>query len=46
MKRGKKYVEAAKAVDRATLYDTAEAISLVKKAAVFLSEEEFFFLSL
>lgn len=34
MKRGKKYVEAAKAVDRATLYDTAEAISLVKKAAV------------
>ena len=26
MKRGKKYVEAAKAVDRATLYDTAEAI--------------------
>ncbi len=32
MKRGKKYVEAAKAVDRATLYDTAEAISLVKKA--------------
>ena len=34
MKRGKKYVEAAKAVDRATLYDTNEAISLVKKAAV------------
>ncbi len=34
MKRGKKYVEAAKAVDRATLYDTAEAISFVKKAAV------------
>ena len=32
MKRGKKYVEAAKAVDRATLYDTAEAISLVKKS--------------
>ena len=31
MKRGKKYVEAAKAVDRATLYDTAEAISLLKK---------------
>ena len=31
MKRGKKYVEAAKAVDRATLYDTNEAISLVKK---------------
>ena len=34
MKRGKKYVEAAKAVDRATLYDAPEAISLVKKAAV------------
>ena len=31
MKRGKKYVEAAKAVDRSTLYDTAETISLVKK---------------
>ena len=31
MKRGKKYVEAAKAVDRATLYDIPEAISLVKK---------------
>ena len=29
MKRGKKYVEAAKAVDRATLYDIPEAISLV-----------------
>ena len=27
MKRGKKYVEAAKAVDRATLYDTAEEIT-------------------
>ena len=34
MKRGKKYVEAAKAVDRSTLYDTTEAISLVKKTAV------------
>ena len=30
MKRGKKYVEAAKAVDRATLYDIPEAITLVK----------------
>ena len=39
MKRGKKYVEAAKAVDRATLYDTAEAISLVKKAAVAKFDE-------
>ena len=34
MKRGKKYVEAAKAVDRTKLYDTAEAISLVKQSAV------------
>ena len=30
MKRGKRYVEAAKAIDRATLYDTADAIALVK----------------
>ena len=34
MKRGKRYVEAAKAIDRATLYDTADAIALVKKSAV------------
>ena len=34
MKRGKKYIEAAKAIDRTVQYDTAEAISLVKKAAV------------
>ncbi|MFQ9509971.1 MAG: 50S ribosomal protein L1 [Lachnospiraceae bacterium] len=33
MKRGKKYVEAAKLVDRATLYDKEEAIALVKKAS-------------
>ena len=39
MKRGKKYVEAAKAVDRATLYDTADAISLVKKTAVAKFDE-------
>ena len=39
MKRGKKYVEAAKAVDRATLYDAPEAISLVKKAAVAKFDE-------
>ena len=39
MKRGKKYVEAAKAVDRATLYDTPEAISLVKKASVAKFDE-------
>ena len=39
MKRGKKYVEAAKLIDRATLYDTAEAIALVKKAAVAKFDE-------
>ena len=39
MKRGKRYVEAAKAVDRATLYDTAEAIALVKKTAVAKFDE-------
>ena len=33
MKRGKKYVEAAKLVDRTALYDKEEAIALVKKAA-------------
>ena len=39
MKRGKKYVEAAKSVDRATLYDIPEAISLVKKVAVAKFDE-------
>ena len=39
MKRGKKYVEAAKLVDRATLYDIPEAISLVKKVAVAKFDE-------
>ena len=39
MKRGKKYVEAAKLIDRATLYDKAEAIDLVKKAAVAKFDE-------
>ncbi len=39
MKRGKKYVEAAKAVDRAALYDTADAIALVKKTAVAKFDE-------
>ena len=33
MKRGKKYVEAAKLVDRATFYDTADAIALEKNTA-------------
>ena len=39
MKRGKKYVEAAKAIDRATLYDTADAVALVKKSAVAKFDE-------
>lgn len=39
MKRGKRYVEAAKAIDRATLYDTADAIALVKKTAVAKFDE-------
>ena len=33
MKRGKKYVEAAKLVDRGTFYEPADAIAPVKKAA-------------
>lgn len=39
MKRGKKYTEAAKLVDRTTQYDVAEAISLVKKTAVAKFDE-------
>lgn len=39
MKRGKKYTEAAKLVDRAVQYDTEEAISLVKKTAVAKFDE-------
>ena len=39
MKHGKKYIEAAKLVDRATLYDAPEAIALVKKAATAKFEE-------
>ena len=39
MKRGKKYTEAAKLVDRATHYDVAEAISLVKKTEVAKFDE-------
>ena len=34
MKHGKKYNEAAKQIDRAVLYDPAEAIALVKKTAM------------
>ncbi len=33
MKRGKKYAEAAKLIDRSNLYDAGEAIAIVKKAA-------------
>lgn len=39
MKHGKKYVEAAKAVDRSTLYEVSDAISLVKKTAVAKFDE-------
>ena len=39
MKRGKKYVEAAKAIDRGNLYDVADAVSLVKKTAVAKFDE-------
>ena len=39
MKRGKKYVETAKLVDRTVQYDTADAIGLVKKVAVAKFDE-------
>ena len=39
MKHGKKYAEAAKAVNRATLYDPADAVALVKKLAVAKFDE-------
>ena len=39
MKKGKKYAEAAKLIDRATFYDAAEAINLVKKTAVAKFDE-------
>ncbi|MCI8710563.1 MAG: 50S ribosomal protein L1 [Dorea sp.] len=39
MKRGKKYAEAAKAIERGNLYDVAEAVSLVKKTAVAKFDE-------
>ena len=39
MKHGKKYLEAAKAVDRTTLYDPADAISTVKKLATAKFDE-------
>ena len=39
MKRGKKYNESAKLIDRSVQYDANEAISLVKKAAVAKFDE-------
>ena len=39
MKRGKKYQDAAKAIDRTALYDTDEAIGLVKKTATAKFDE-------
>ncbi|MCI8513946.1 MAG: 50S ribosomal protein L1 [Lachnospiraceae bacterium] len=39
MKRGKKYKEAAKLIDRTVQYDVAEAIALVKKAATAKFDE-------
>ena len=39
MKRGKKYNEAAKLIDRAMLYDTKDAIELVQKTSVAKFDE-------
>lgn len=39
MKHGKKYLEAAKAVDRAAQYEVSEAVSLVKKTATAKFDE-------
>ena len=39
MKHGKRYNEAAKEIDRAALYEPAEAIALVKKAAIAKFDE-------
>ena len=39
MKHGKKYVEAAKLVDRATFYEPADAIALAKKTATAKFDE-------
>ena len=36
MKHGKKYIEAAKQVDRAVAYEPAEAVALAKKTAITL----------
>ncbi len=39
MKRGKKYVEAAKNIDRSALYEAADAVALVKKCTVAKFDE-------
>ncbi len=39
MKRGKRYLEAAKVIDKAVLYDKEEAVALAKKAAVAKFDE-------
>ncbi len=39
MKKGKKYAEAAKAVNRSALYDVSEAVALAKKTAVAKFDE-------
>ena len=39
MKKGKKYVEAAKLVDKMTQYEVEDAVSLVKKTAVAKFDE-------
>ena len=39
MKRGKKYIEAAKLIERGNLYDKEEAVALVKKAATAKFDE-------
>lgn len=39
MKRGKKYIEAAKLVDRGTLYEAREAMDLVQKVAIAKFDE-------
>jgi large subunit ribosomal protein L1 len=39
MKRGKKYAEAAKLIDRSVQYDATEAIGLVKKSAIAKFDE-------
>lgn len=39
MKRGKKYIEAAKLVDRSVQYEPAEAVALVKKTSIAKFDE-------